>query len=372
MKNTTGIILAQEKCDAMRDLCGQRTVASVPFGGRYRLIDFTLSNMVNAGIQTVGVVTRNNYYSLMDHLGSGKEWDLNRKKGGLTILPPSLDFNVKRNLSDSKIEALYGVLDYIRHCGSKHVLLSDANVVAQIDYRELYRFHVEKNAYMTAVYQKDVFDSHRFANNTFIQVSDDGRITDVAVNQAIQLHSDMLLGIYLIERELLEFLICQCIAHNKLDFERDVLQGMTKDLDLYGYAHQGYVEKVDSVESYFQAHRNLLRSDVQQALFAKGNILTKVRDEVPTYYGENSRVKNSMIADGCIIEGTVENSVIFRSVHVAKGACIRNSVIMQDCEIGENAIIEHCISDKLVTVSAGKHMIGAETYPIVIAKGNKI
>ena len=372
MKNTTGIILAQEKCDAMRDLCQQRTVASVPFGGRYRLIDFTLSNMVNAGIQTVGVVTRNNYYSLMDHLGSGKEWDLNRKKGGLTILPPSLDFNVPRSPGDSKIEALYGVLDYIRHCGGKYILLADANVVAQINYRDLLRFHIEKNAYMTAVYQKDVFDSHRFANNTFIQIADDGRIEDVAVSQAIQLHSDMLLGIYLIERELLEFLLCQCIAHNKLDFERDILQGMTKDLDLYAYPHSGYVDKIDSVETFLQAHRNLLRPEVQQALFAKGNILTKVRDEVPTYYGENSCVKNSMIADGCTIEGTVENSVIFRSVHVGKGACVRNSIIMQDSIIGDNAIVEHCITDKLVTVSEGRHMMGAESYPIVIAKGNKI
>ncbi len=372
MKNTTGIILAQEKCDAMRELCQPRTVASVPFAGRYRLIDFTLSNMVHSGIQTVGVVTRNNYYSLMDHLGSGKEWDLNRKKGGLTILPPSLDFNRKRDPGEGKIEALYGVLDYIRHCGSKYVLLADANVVAQVDYRDLLDYHIKKNAYMTAVYQKDVFDARRFGNNTFIGVSDDGKITDVAINQGIQLHSDMLLGVYIIERELLEFLICQCVAHDKYDFERDILQAMASDLDIYAYPLTGYVEKIDSVESFVQAHRNLLQPEIQQALFAKGKILTKVRDEVPTYYSESSYVKNSMIADGCVIEGTVENSIIFRSVRIEPGACVRNAIIMQDCVIEANAVVEHCVSDKLVTVSNGKHMIGAETYPIVIAKGSRI
>ncbi|MBQ3055290.1 MAG: glucose-1-phosphate adenylyltransferase subunit GlgD [Oscillospiraceae bacterium] len=372
MKETTGIILAQEKCDALRELTQPRTAGSVPFGGRYRLIDFTLSNMVNSGIRTVGVVTRNNYYSLMDHLGTGKEWDLNRKKGGLTILPPSLDVNMKRNTGDGKIEALYGVLDYIRHCGNKYILLADANVIAQVNYQELLEYHIEKNAYMTAVYQKDVFDSKRFANNTFIQVADDGRIIDVAVHQGIQLHSDMLLGVYIIERELLEFLICQCVAHDKLDFERDILQGMASDLDIYAYPISGYAQKIDSVDTFYQVHRDMLNPDVQEAMFGQGKVLTKVRDEVPTYYSESSCVKNSMIADGCTIEGTVENSVIFRSVHIGPGAVVRNSVIMQDCEIGANSVVEYCITDKLVTISEGRHMIGAETYPIVVAKGSKI
>ena len=373
IKDTLGIIFAHDKVDAMRELTENRTAASVPFGGRYRMIDFVLSSMVNSGIKNVGVVTKSDYYSLMSHLGTGKEWDLNRKRGGLSILPPSIgntDINADKN---GKIAVLMGIIDYIRSSDCKYVLLADANVIANIDYNELLEKHIEKNAYMTALYKANVYEPSKFKSNAFVEIDDDGRITDITINQDIQLHSNMLLGTYIIERSLLEFLVCQCIAHNKFDFERDIIQGMAESLDIYGCEYSGYAEKIDSVDSFFKANLSLLDCKTRNTLFNNGGeILTHVRDEVPSFFGEESCVKNSILADGCIIEGHVENSVISRNVKVAKGAVVKNCVLMQGTEIGENATVEYCITDNLVNISSGVSLRGAESYPTVLPNGCKI
>lgn len=373
IKDTVGIIFAHDKLDTMRELTESRTVASVPFGGRYRMIDFALSSMVNSGIRTVGVVTKSDYYSLMRHLGTGKEWDLNRKKGGLSILPPSVERQDTVADSNSKISVLMGIIEYIRNCDCKYIILSDANVVANIDYTEFLNKHIEKQAYMTALYKSNVYETSKFKRNTFIDTDSDGRIKDVTINQDIQLHSKMLLGTYIIERGLLEFLICQCSAHNKFDFERDILQEMSESLDIYGCEYTGYAEKIDSVESFFKVNQDLLNANVRRELFKDGSeILTKVHDEVPTFFGETSRVKNSMLADGCIIDGEVENSIIFRNVKIEKGASVKNCIIMQGSVIGEGANLEYCITDRLVNVSKNVALRGAEAYPIVFPKGCRV
>lgn len=373
IKDTAGIIFAHNKLDSMRELTEWRTVASVPFGGRYRMIDFPLSCMVNSGIKSVGVATRSDYYSLMRHLGTGKEWDLNRKKGGLSILPPSI--GKKDAIIDvtSKIAVLIGIFEYIKSCDCKYILLSDSNIIANIDYEQLLDEHIKKQAYMTALYKANVYDPLKFKNNAFIDVCEDGRIRDITINQEIQLHSNMLLGVYIIERSLLEFLICQCAAHNKYDFERDIIQSMASSLDIYACKYSGYAEKIDSVETYFEANRGLLQSEVRKELFGTGReILTKVYDAVPAFFSSDSCVKNSLLADGCIIEGNVENSIIFRNVRIKKGASVKNCVIMQDTVIGEDASLEYCITDRLVTVSAGTVLRGAPSYPTVLEKERKV
>ena len=373
IKDTMGIIFAHEKVDAMRELTENRTVASVPFGGRYRMIDFTLSGMVNSGIKDVGVVTQSDYYSLMRHLGTGKEWDLNRKKGGLSILPPSIgNKNVVSN-SDSKIAVLMGIIEYIRSSDCKYIILSDANLVANINYTELLEKHIEKQAYMTALYKANVYDHQKFRNNTFVDFDATGRICDITVNQEIQLHSNMLLGVYVIERELLEFLICQCVAHNKFDFERDIIQGMADSLDIYAHEYLGYAEKIDSVESYYKTSMGLLDCETRNELFnVGGEILTRVHDEVPTIFCENSSVKNSVIADGCIIDGVVENSIVSRGVKIGKDARVVNSIILQGTTIGDGANLEYCIADRDSTISSNVELKGAEAYPNVLPVGCKI
>lgn len=373
IKDTLGIIFAHDKVDAMRELTENRTAASVPFGGRYRMIDFALSSMVNSGIKNVGVVTKSDYYSLMSHLGTGKEWDLNRKKGGLSILPPSIGSNDVISDKSSKISVLMGIIDYIRSSDCQYILLSDANVIANIDYTELLEKHIEKHAYMTALYKSNVYEPSKFKNNAFIDVDSDGRIKDITINQDIQLHSNMLLGTYIIERGLLEFLICQCVAHNKFDFERDIIQGMSQSLDIYACEYKGYAEKIDTVESFFKTNLDLLNVETRRELFESGGeILTRVRDEVPSMFGSFASVKNSMLADGCIIEGEVENSIIFRNVRIEKGAKVKNCILMQGTEVGEGADIEYCITDNLVHISKGTSLRGAAAYPTVLPKECRI
>ncbi len=373
IRDTLGIIFAHEREDDMRELTASRTVASVPFGGRYRMIDFPLSNMVASNIRNIGVVTKSDYYSLMDHLGTGKEWDLNRKRGGLSILPPSIGENDANSDKNSKISFLMGIIDYIRNSDCKYVLLTDANVVANIDYNYLLERHIEKQAYLTALYKPDVYDSAKFKGNTFADIDKDGRIRDVAISQNIQLHSNMLLGTYIIERGLLEFLICQCVAHNKYDFERDIIQEMADSLDIYGCEYTGYVERIDSVNAFFKANLDLLNADIRHKLFDDGHeIITKVHDEVPAEFRENASVKNSLIADGCVIDGVVENSIIFRRVKIDKGAHVKNCIIMQGTHIGEGANLEYCITDRFVEISKGVSLHGAEAYPSVLPKGCKI
>lgn len=373
MRDTLGIIFAHKKVDAMRELTANRTIASLPFGGRYRMIDFPLSSMVSSNIKNVGVVTRSDYYSLMDHLGTGKEWDLNRKKGGLSILPPSIGDIGGFGDKTSKISILMGIIDYIRNSGAKYVLLSDANVVANIDYGELLKFHIEKQAYLTALYKPCVFDTEKFFGNTFADVDKDGRIRDVTISQNIQLHSNMLLGTYIIERELLEFLVCQCVSHNKHDFECDIIQGMSDTLDIYGCEYKGYVEKIDSVGAFFKTNLELLDAEVRNSLFCVGReIITKVHDEVPAEFLSNAKVKNSLVADGCIIDGVVENSIVFRNVRIEKGARVKNSILMQSTVIEEGAELDYCITDRFVNVSKNVRLHGAKAHPNVVPKGSKI
>lgn len=372
-RNTLGIIFAHERVSAMRELTAKRTVASVPFGGRYRMIDFPLSSMVSSNIRNVGVVTKSDYYSLMEHLGTGKEWDLNRKRGGLSILPPSIYENAGVTEQNSKIYMLMGIMDYIKNIGCKYVILTDANLIANIDYTEVLRFHVEKDAYMTVLYKSGVFDPEKFIGNTFADFDKDGRLRDVTISQSIQLHSNMLLGAYVIERELLEFLICQCSSHNKYDFERDILQQMSDSLDIYGFEYRGYAERIDSVNSFFKTNLDLLQTETRENLFKVGQeIITKVHDEVPTEFCENACVKNSLIADGCIIDGIVENSILFRNVKIEKGACVKNCILMQGTKIGEGAALEYCITDGLVDISRNICLRGVESYPAVLPKDCKI
>lgn len=370
MKNTLGLILISERLNSLRELTMHRTIASVPFGGRYRLIDFALSNFVNSGIRDVGIVTKSNFYSLLDHIGSGKEWDLNRKNGGLSIL--TQQFSGGNFTGPDKIEAIYSVLEYIRRSRCKYVLISDSDVIGNINFGKMLKYHIDKRAYLTVAYKRDVFDQTRFSGNTFLQIDDSGRVTGVAIDQGIQLYSNMSLGIYLIERELLEFLISQCVAHNKLSFERNILQDMVSDLDIYGWHSDGYVEKIDSTNVFYNANMKLLDLKTRNEIFSRGKILTKVRDEVPTMYGEFAKVNNSMLADGCIVDGNVENSILFRSVNVGEDAEVKNSIIMQSVKIGRGAIVENCILDKNAVVSDGVKIVGAKNYPLVVSKGNKI
>ena len=374
MQDTMGLIFTYKYEEDLKTLTQVRSIASIPFGGRYRIIDFLLSSMVNSGIRKIGMITRTNYSSLMDHVGSGKEWDLSRKRDGLYILPP---FSASENFSytanyHGRMEALANSLDFIRHSDYEYVLLSDADMVCNVTFNEMLEFHKAKGADITLLYKNGKFTDESYNQFCFLTMDKENRVTDVTINPAKD-RKNLCIGTAIIRKSLLESLIQECQSHNLPSFRRNVLQANVKDLKIYGYECHAYVDLITSVSSYFEASMDLLKEEVRNDLFDGDNqIFTKIRDEVPTVYRNGSQVKNSLIADGCIIEGTVENSIIFRGVKIRKGAVVSNSIIMQAGEIQAGSQLNYVIADKDVVIRENRKLFGYQKYPTVLSKGSVV
>lgn len=367
MSNVLGMIFANMHDSTISDLTKLRTMGSVPFGARYRLIDFTLSNMVNSGINTVGVITKANYQSLIDHLGSGAEWDLSRKTGGLHLLPPYGHIN--GGLYRGRLEALAGVIDFIRHFDAEYVLISDTDVICNIDYKKVLESHEETGADITVVYTKMVCDSQRSKTKTILSVNDTGKVYDVLVRPEISGEHNVSLNMFVMKKEFLQNLVIDMAGKSLYSFEVDVLQHKLSELNIYGYRFDGYTAQIDCIKTYFNANMELMNPNVRKELFTSDDpIYTKVRDEAPAKYGLDSKCKNSIVADGCIIEGTVENSVLFRGVKIGKNAVVRNCILMQDTVVGEKCEMNHVITDKNVLVGNYRSIGGTEDYPVFVGK----
>lgn len=359
--NVLGIIFANSHDALLKELTETRSMASVPFGARYRLVDFMLSNMTNAGISEVGLVTKANYFSLMRHLGSGKPWDLDRKYGGLSIYPPysSGDAQVYKG----RVEALYGIMECLLESEHEYVILCDTDVVANIDFRKLKKFHKEKNADITVVYakgkkpkgQNDVMD---------FKINKSGKITGVSFADSDSCNFG--LDVILIKRELLIDLVNDAYNLGMVSFSHAIIDAKYKELDIYGYYHDGFSAVMDGVRGYFEANMALLSSDVRNDLFTRERpVFTNSKDDMPAKYGLESEVSNSIIADGCIVEGEVRNSILFRDVIVAAGAVVENSILMEGTTIGAGCEINYMITDRFATVTEDKKLDGRETKRII-------
>lgn len=369
--NTLGIVFSNMHDEMLGELTEHRTTGSIPFGGRYRLIDFMLSNMVNSGISDIGIVTKNNYQSLMDHLGSGRDWDLSRKRGGMCILPPF--GHSSTGMYRGRLEALSGVMSYIRHSNAQYVMLSDTDIVANIDLDDVMEQHQKSGADITVVYKCAQFPKDAPKDIAILNLDDSGRVSDVLVNSHSTGKQNIYLNIAIMRKELLEHLAIEGTARNNPSFTGFVLQERSRVLKIMGYEFQGFSSKVINMKDFFKTNMDLLNPAVREQLFfSERPIYTKVRDEVPVKYGLDSVVRNSMIADGCIIDGYVENSIIFRGVKIAKGAVVKNSIIMQSGVVGENAKLDYVVTDKDVFIDSGRILTGFETYPIFIAKGSRV
>lgn len=367
MGNVLGLIFANMHDGAIHDLTKARTMGSVPFGGRYRFIDFTLSNMVNSGISEIGVITKANYQSLIDHLGSGREWDLTRKKGGLHILPPY--GQVGSGMYRGRLEALSGVINFIRHSSAEYVILSDCDVITSMDFKEVIKAHEESGADITTVYSKSYYNSSDTSSKTVLNLDENNAVREVLINPSITGFSNVSLNIFILEKKFLETIVADAIARNLYSFEVDIFQHKIDEFNIRGYEHNGHFSQIDSMLEFYEANMNLLRPEIRQELFSSyAPIYTKIRDESPAKYGINSMVKNSLIADGCIIEGEVENSILFRGVIVNKGATIKNSIIMQGTQVGGEAKIDHVITDKNVIIGDSRMLSGSPQYPVFIGK----
>lgn len=370
-KKILGVIFANMHEDVVPELTRQRTMGSVMFGGRYRLIDFTLSNMANSGVDEVGVITKSNYQSLLDHLGSGREWDMARKNGGLHLLPPFS--HVTSGMYRGRLEALYGISDFIKSSDADYVIMSDCDVVTTLDYNKVYEQHVKSGADITAVYSTVNLDLEAAGHSNVIGIDENGRVNNVMINPRISGECNVCLNTYIISKSLLMNLIMEGSANGIYSFAKSILQARCNEFKIMAYKHEGYFSKISSIKSYYDANMAILDTENRKGLFLKNApIYTKIRDNPPAKFAIGADVKNSLIADGCIIEGTVENSILFRGAKVGKGSVVKDSIIMQDTVIGKNCQISCVITDKIVTITDKKILTGSVNYPIYIGKGAEI
>lgn len=370
-QNVLGLVFASIHDEAVFDLTKNRTMGSVPFGGRYRLIDFPLSNFVNSGISQVGVITKRNYSSLLDHVGSGREWDLARKKGGLHLLPPYS--HTGSTMYNGRLDALGNVWSFVEHSTAEYVVLSNCDVITNIDFRPAITAHIKSGADITAVYAKGYYDQVKDKSATIFGIGGDGFVNDVTIDPPMTGNCNLGLDMFIMSKDFLRRIVKESMSRSRYSLRRDILLDRNANYRILAYEHTGFYAKIDSLESYFNANLQLLDINKRNALFAKtAPIFTKTKDNAPVRFGLESHIRNSLIADGCVIEGKVENCVIFRGVKIGRGSVVRDSIITQDTVIGARCSIRNVITDKNVQIADERQLTGSAGYPLFISKGAEI
>ena len=344
MNDVMGIVYTSKDDLTLRELTSQRAVAAIPVACRYRIIDFTISSLVNSNIHNVGIIAQKNYHSLMDHLGSGKDWDLHTRNNGLFILPP---FLTRENGGEYNgvLDALRANFDYLRRSRQEYVILTNSDYIMNTSFEPMIQQHIHSGADITLMYKKATpeitdFSSSSKNNHCYLNVNGDNVVTDIEINPNAASYDNLYLNVMMIKRTMLMYLVDQVISHGSHDLYADVLRPYISSgsMKIMGFEEKGYYRRIET------------------------------RDSVPTIYRGNAKVSNSLIADGCVIDGEVESCVLFRGVTVGKGAKLKNCVIMQDGYIEEDVELENVIFDKAVTIRSHGRLIGQKQYPIVIGK----
>ena len=371
MNNVIGVIFADSHYTNMEDLTKVRPIAALPIYGRYRIIDFVLSNMVNSGMINVAVVTQNNYHSLMGHIGSGKHWNLARKRYGLTLFPPFS--NLSSTGSDSRIDILYGVLDFLKRSKQEYVLLAESHVVINHTFNELFEKHKADNVDVTVVYKNLDENDISPVNETFIYTDEDNNVTSIETGENLSGATKKYFGYILVNKQVLINFIERSKVRGRKGYLANLIARNIGQLKIKAYPFEGYGKMIKSINEYYQTSMDVLNKEVRDTLFNKDHpIYTKDKDSTPTRYLTNAQISNSFVADGCIIDGVVENSIIARGVKIKKGCVIENSIILQQSDIGSNVHLKHVIADKKVIVRENKELVGTEDFPIVVEKGRVI
>ena len=373
--NLAGLIFSNIHDQGIPEMTRMRTMASIPFGCRYRLIDFALSNMVNADINTVGVITHYNYQSLMDHIGTGKDWDLARRSGGIKILPPYIaayENAAAGKLYSNRLEAMMGAENFIHKCNADYIVLSDCDVIMNIDLNAVVEDHIRSGAAITVVTKHlDVNDYQLDKSVAVMEIGKDNRITGISHQLPESGECDISTNIMVIKRTELQAIISDSLRKGYKSFTREIMANNVDKKLFRAYRYDGWYSYIGTLESYFKSSMQLLTKEARKGLFgvAGRQIYTKIRNSAPTKYCEGANAVNSLIADGCVIEGTVENSIIFRGVKIGKGCVVRNSILLQDTKVGDNVQLNCVITDKNVMIKDGRTLSGHETMPFFIGKG---
>lgn len=368
--NVLGLIFANIDDDVLSEVTGVRSMASVPFGGGYRLVDFILSNMVNAGMTKVGVVTDNNYQSLMDHLGGGKPWDLARKSEGLYLLPP---FNAQAvaNYNAGRIGALKNIMRFLERSKEEYVFITDCTYVANLDLSEIFDYHVKTQADITLLTKKGKVPA--LENVLVVDKKEDDMITKLRMGADDEKKHEYCLKCAVMKKSLLERLVNDAFAKGHTCFEKEIYLKNVSKLKMNAWPVEDFCPVFDSLSTYYDANFALLNVNNYKQLFnAQRPVYTKVYEDMPVVYGLDCSVKNSLVADGSVIEGSVENCIVFRDCRVEKGASVKNSILFPHCMVAQNSKLDYCIMDKNVSVRSNKNLSGADSFPVYIGKNISI
>ena len=373
--NALGIIFPNSYDSYVSELVSERLMASIPFAGRYRMVDFVLSSMVTSGIDNISILVRNNYHSLMDHLGSGREWDLTRKNGGLSIYPPYSEKGMK--VYAGRVDGLASILETLKDQKEKYVVMTDSNIAVNFDFKAMLDAHIASGADVTVAYAKEEIpaamkNNTDYSNLYFTLKLEDGRVKKMYINSQEDGVQNLSMNIYIMDRELLIKEITAAFVRGYVYFERDILAPQADKLNIQAYEFTGYKARIYDMKSYFDENMKLLKDENLDGLFAGNPIYTKVRDDNPTRYIAGAKGKNSLVADGCVIEGIVENCILFRGVKVEKGAKVKNCVLMQDTVVECGANLEYVITDKNVKVTVAQELHGTDSFPVFVAKGQTV
>lgn len=354
------------------DLTNERLMASIPFGSRYRMVDFILSSMVNCGIDNVTALVQENYFSLLDHIGTGREWDLSRKNGGMNIFPPYAQKRV--GMTSGRVGLISTIFNFLKSQKEEYVVLCDTNMAVNFDFKAMLSQHMETGADITIAYKREPIpeslkdQTDNLKGMFFTLDLDEQKITKMHINPKADGEQNLCMNIFMMKREKMIEIFEEAFVTGAIHFERDVLAPNINKIQAYAYEHTGYLARITDLKSYFDENLKLLDDANLDALFSKNPIYTKIRDDNPTRYINGSAAKNVLVADGCVIEGEIENCILFRGVKIGKGAKVKNAVLMQDTVVGENVQAEYIITDKKVSITEGQKLHGTDTFPVFISK----
>ena len=366
--NVMGIIFANDA--TLGELTNKRTMASLPFGGRYRQVDFALSNLAAAGIRHIGIVSRHNYQSLMNHVGAGEEWGLELEEGGMEFLTPYAMSTT--DIYRGKLDALHSVMDFLTFGHEDdYLIMIDSAILSNIDLNNVLESHIASGKDITVVTKTGIANGKKQLDLA-LKLDKKGEVTDIAVDYVAPAEYLASMDIFVLSKKWLMEQVKEHIARNLFHMDRDLVLGLWQKnaVSINVYQFPGIVMYNESVEEYFRNSLALIDKEVRHDLFFYNHpVFTRVRDRVPSYYGENCNVENCVLADGCILEGDVKESILFRNVTVCEGAQVENCVIMNDTVVGEGAELKYVILDKDVTVREGAKLYGTPTSPIIIKRG---
>ncbi len=369
--NVMGIIFTNDA--SMGELTNKRTMASLPFGGRYRQVDWALSNLACAGVRHVGIISRHSYQSLMNHIGDGEEWGLELEEGGLEFLTPYAQSTA--DTYRGKLESLNNAMDFLTYGEEDEIaVLIDSAVLSNVDLADIVSNHIASGKDVTVVTKAGISNGEKKLDLA-LKLDENGEIADMVVDYAAPADYVASMDIFVMNKKWLADSVTQMVARDKFHMDRDLVMGGWRRglVSVNVYEHEGVALFNESVEEYFYNSLSLIDKDVRSDLFGAAHpVYTKVRDRVPTYYGENSEVEDCLVADGCMLDGEVENSILFRQVTVEKDAEVEDCIIMNDTVVGAGAKLKYVILDKNVTVTPGAKLYGTKKSPVIIKRGETV